>query len=45
LYKEVCSSGTTIVSIAHRLELRKFHANELKIKGDGKGGYEVLKLK
>jgi len=45
LYKEVCSSGTTIVSIAHRLELRKFHANELKIKGDGKGGYEVSKLK
>jgi len=25
--------------------LRKFHANELKIKGDGKGGYEVSKLK
>ena len=45
LYKEVCSSGTTVVSIAHRLELRKFHANELKIKGDGKGGYEVSKLK
>ena len=45
LYKEVCASGTTVVSIAHRLELRKFHANELKIKGDGKGGYEVSKLK
>jgi len=44
LYKEVCESGTTIVSIAHRLELRKFHSNELKIKGDGFGGYSIHKL-
>ena len=41
--KEVCWHDG--LSIAHRLELRKFHANELKIKGDGKGGYEVSKLK
>jgi ATP-binding cassette subfamily D (ALD) long-chain fatty acid import protein len=33
------------VSIAHRLELRKFHTQELKIAGDGKGGFKLAALK
>ena len=44
LYEKLIATETTVVSIAHRLELRKFHANELKIAGDGAGGFKVVKL-
>lgn len=41
LYQRVLQQGTTVVSIAHRLELRKFHSLELKLLGDGKGGWAL----
>jgi ABC-type uncharacterized transport system fused permease/ATPase subunit len=41
LYERVIAQGTTVVSIAHRLELRKFHELELKLLGDGAGGWEL----
>jgi ABC-type uncharacterized transport system fused permease/ATPase subunit len=43
LYERVIEQGTTVVSIAHRLELRKFHRKELKLAGDGLGGWELHK--
>lgn len=36
------SSRTTVFSIAHRLELRRFHQIELAIKGDGTGEWSRL---
>ena len=44
LYERLIETDTTVVSIAHRLELRKFHKLELKIAGDGEGGFRILKL-
>jgi len=44
LYQHLVDSDITVFSIAHRLELRKFHTLELKLKGDGSGDYEVIKL-
>lgn len=41
LYEHVIAQGTTVVSIAHRLELRRFHKRELRVKGDGSGGWEL----
>ena len=41
LYERVIAQGTTVVSIAHRLELRRFHKRELRVKGDGVGGWEL----
>jgi len=38
------SSSITFVSVAHRLELRRFHSIELKLAGDGNGGWETVKL-
>ena len=43
LYQKLCSS-TTVLSIAHRLELRKFHDRELRIVGDGTGAWELKPL-
>jgi len=43
LYEKLCSS-TTVLSIAHRLELRKFHDRELRIVGDGTGAWELKPL-
>ena len=45
LYAGVARMGTTMLSIAHRLELRKFHRRELKVKGDGTGAWEVEELR
>jgi hypothetical protein len=36
----VCAFAT----VAHRLELRKFHSRELILKGDGTGGWELREL-
>mmetsp|Transcript_14743 Transcript_14743/g.31613 ORF Transcript_14743/g.31613 Transcript_14743/m.31613 type:complete len:743 (-) Transcript_14743:102-2330(-) len=44
LYHEVQKMGTTVFSIAHRLELRKFHQLELCLKGDGSGQWELKSL-
>ncbi|KAK3284414.1 hypothetical protein CYMTET_7938 [Cymbomonas tetramitiformis] len=44
LYEKVQSLGTTVFSIAHRLELRKFHQWELRIEGDGSGKWELEPL-
>mmetsp|Transcript_2828 Transcript_2828/g.10295 ORF Transcript_2828/g.10295 Transcript_2828/m.10295 type:complete len:146 (-) Transcript_2828:181-618(-) len=44
LYKACQESGVTMISIAHRMELRKFHKHELKIEGDGSGKWEVVDL-
>ena len=41
LYEAVIAQGTTVVSIAHRLELRECHELELKLLGDGEGGWEL----
>ena len=41
LYRAVIEQGTTVVSIAHRLELRNCHTLELKLLGDGEGGWEL----
>jgi ABC-type uncharacterized transport system fused permease/ATPase subunit len=41
LYEHVIAQGTTVVSIAHRLELRRFHKRELRVSGDGEGGWEL----
>lgn len=39
--REDGEGGATIISIAHRLELQKFHERTLKIKGDGSGVWEL----
>ena len=44
LYSQLQGSGITVVSVAHRLELRKFHASELKLVGDGTGKWEANTL-
>ena len=41
LYQAVIAQGTTVVSIAHRLELRACHELELKLLGDGEGSWEL----
>lgn len=43
LYQEVMKY-TTVISIAHRLELRKLHKLELKIAGDGTGEWSFNEL-
>lgn len=45
LYEKVMGGGTTVFSIAHRMELRRFHQAELRIKGDGSGDWTVNALK
>jgi len=44
LYERLVQTDTTVISIAHRLELRKFHKDELKIAGDGVGGFKIVPL-
>ena len=44
LYRKVMEGGTTVFSIAHRLELRRFHQAELRIKGDGSGDWVLTQL-
>ena len=44
LYAETLACGTTVFSIAHRLELRRFHRLELRFAGDGSGAYELTEL-
>jgi len=44
LYGALKETGTTFISVAHRLELRRFHSAELCLRGDGSGGWEVKEL-
>ena len=44
LYEKLAQAGITYISIAHKLELRKFHTVELALKGDGDGGWELRNL-
>ncbi len=44
LYGKLVDAGATIISIAHRLELRQFHKRELILKGDGSGSWELRDL-
>jgi len=43
-YEHLKELGITVFSIAHRLELRRFHSIELNIAGDGKGTYSLTEL-
>ena len=43
LYDAVLQTKTTVISIAHRLALRKYHQLELRFHGDGQGGYDLMK--
>ena len=45
LYVMVLENDTTVFSIAHRLELRKFHKAELHFVGDGSGSFEIRELR
>ena len=45
LYEMVLGVGTTVFSIAHRLELRKFHTTELHVVGDGSGTFKLSELR
>ena len=44
LYAACVDAGITLISIAHRLELRAFHQQELVLKGDGTGAWELRQL-
>ncbi len=44
LYKNIHQFNCTVFSIAHRLELRSMHHYELRIFGDGSGGWELIDL-
>ena len=40
LYEEVARQKVTIISVAHRMALMRFHSWELRLKGDGSGEWE-----
>ncbi|GAB5358601.1 hypothetical protein AAMO2058_000472300 [Amorphochlora amoebiformis] len=44
LYEQLCKLEVTFFSIAHRLDLRRFHQKELNIAGDGKGSYTITAI-
>ena len=37
-------AGISLVTVAHRPSVRRFHDVQLVIKGDGSGGFEVVRL-
>eukprot|EP00467_Chlorarachnion_reptans_P012155 CAMPEP_0114509212 /NCGR_PEP_ID=MMETSP0109-20121206/13076_1 /TAXON_ID=29199 /ORGANISM="Chlorarachnion reptans, Strain CCCM449" /LENGTH=736 /DNA_ID=CAMNT_0001688323 /DNA_START=90 /DNA_END=2300 /DNA_ORIENTATION=- len=45
LYEELCKLRVTFFSIAHRLDLRRFHQKELNLAGDGTGAYTLTEIK
>lgn len=45
LYEELCKLKVTFFSIAHRLDLRRFHQKELNLAGDGTGAYTITEIK
>merc|ERR1719320_754233 len=44
LYRQLLDLGITVFSIAHRIELKKFHKKELHYVGDGTGKRELIDL-
>lgn len=44
LYHELVKRGITLVSIAHRATVRKFHQQELNIVGDGSGQWTLTDI-
>uniref|UniRef100_A0A6T5WRH5 Probable ATP-dependent transporter ycf16 n=1 Tax=Erythrolobus australicus TaxID=1077150 RepID=A0A6T5WRH5_9RHOD len=43
-YQHLKELGITVFSIAHRLELRRFHEIELTLVGDGKGNWTLKRI-
>lgn len=44
LYTTCVNEGITLLSIAHRMELRRFHQAELALVGDGSGAWTLTTL-
>lgn len=44
LYEALSAAGIGIVSVAHRMELRRFHKQELRLAGDGSGAWSLEPL-
>jgi ATP-binding cassette subfamily D (ALD) protein 3 len=44
LYQRILDLGVTVFSIAHRLQLRRFHTHQLWLVGDGTGAWTMDKL-
>jgi len=44
LYQKLLDLGITVFSIAHRVELKKFHKKELHYFGDGTGKWKLIDL-
>ena len=44
LYEEFEKNNITVFSIAHRMELRRFHKKHLHFKADGKGNWTLKKI-
>eukprot|EP00466_Bigelowiella_natans_P008671 jgi/Bigna1/145369/aug1.98_g20077 len=44
LYEELAKLDVTFFSIAHRLNLRRFHQKELNLAGDGTGAYSLKEI-
>ena len=44
LYANLLAMQVTVFSIAHRHTLRKFHARELSLRGDGTGAWQIKAL-
>mmetsp|Transcript_22235 Transcript_22235/g.75493 ORF Transcript_22235/g.75493 Transcript_22235/m.75493 type:complete len:659 (-) Transcript_22235:114-2090(-) len=44
LYDEILAQGTTVFSIAHRKELRRFHQTRVDLAADGTGAFQKTKL-
>jgi len=44
LYQKLLDMNITVFSIAHRIELKKFHTKELQYSGDGHGNWRLIDL-
>jgi len=44
LYEQLAACGITLFSVAHRLELRRFHQLQLEFAADGEGGWRLSEL-
>ncbi len=44
LYQQLVEIGVTFFSIAHRLDLRRFHKKELRLAGDGTGQWDLTDI-
>lgn len=44
LFRAIEAQGITMLSIAHRMELRRYHQRQLTFLADGAGGWELTDL-